>query len=42
VDAAAAIAALVGLGLRPGTASNAGSAAPTSPWDTLGRWRLGV
>jgi acetyl-CoA/propionyl-CoA carboxylase biotin carboxyl carrier protein len=42
VDAAAAIAALAGLGLRPGTASNAGSAAPTSPWDTLGRWRLGV
>jgi 3-methylcrotonyl-CoA carboxylase alpha subunit len=42
VDAAAAIAALAGLALRPGAASAAGPAAPPSPWDTLGRWRLGV
>jgi acetyl/propionyl-CoA carboxylase alpha subunit len=42
VDAAAAIAALTGLGLRPGAASTGGPAAPPSPWDTLGRWRLGV
>jgi len=39
VEAAAAVAALAGLALRPARAT-APSASP-SAWDTLGRWRLG-
>jgi 3-methylcrotonyl-CoA carboxylase alpha subunit len=43
VDAAAAVAALAGLTLRPGSAVVSGSpGAPPSPWETLGRWRLGT
>ncbi len=42
VDAAAVVAALAGRTLRPETAGRAGAAAPQSPWDTLGRWRLGI
>jgi acetyl-CoA carboxylase biotin carboxylase subunit len=40
VDAAAAIAAVALLALRPGPGPRGGAAAP-SAWDTLGRWRLG-